>query len=305
MAFILYSLANLLVSRTVHASAGMRILVLVASFFGIMGHAVILSNVLTLRSVNYAVSDQFLTVEVDGYRHRIPRQNILSIREVRLKALEKKCPGGLPEDSTYCEDVGWVTQRFCALTHGRATQALLVETEDEKLALIPPGNSRQFIHILQERSALTAALPQTDELVAVKRPIGVPVVSTIIVLGVLWNYLQVIELTTGFPPYVIEGETTRTTLGITPLVLLGLLPSVLVLSLNLAAAFGLARGAKWAHALVMALLMIGIAVVVAFFLLGLLPPIGAMVGIVANLAIVYYLTRAHVKAYFGIRTAQQ
>ena len=94
------------------------------------------------------------------------------------------------------------------------------------------------------------------------------------------------------------GYTTHH-FDLTPLAFLGLIPAAVLLSLRLAAAFGLMRGARWAQTLVMVLLIIGIAVGATALLLGLFHPIGVLVGIVLNVVILHYLTRPHVRAYFG------
>ena len=259
----------------------------------------VLSNILRSNSMSYTLSDQALVIEDEGRRHRIPRQRILDVRETRLKIARKRRPKGMPRDSVYCKDVGWVRQRFFFNPHGTEAAVVLMETEDEKLALIPPEGGKEFVQKLKEESTVAAGTPDADDPATVKRPIGVIVVGIFLVLSVIWNSLEAVVILSTLPPFSVTVGYTTIDFDLTPLALVGLIPAAVLLSLRLAAAFGLIRGARWAQTLVMVLLIIGIAVGATGLLLGLFHPIGVIAGIVLSVVILHYLTRPHVRAYFG------
>jgi hypothetical protein len=134
-----------------------------------------------------------------------------------------------------------------------------------------------------------------------KRPTGVPVIAILEVLGGISglaaaNIVMSIFATMGG---VIEGVTGRVVSGFGILggffaVVGGLIGAILFLVgvADFFIAYGLLKGSGWAWILCLVFAIVGIALGI------ILLPIG-IVSIVADAVIAYYLTRPHVKEFFG------
>jgi len=147
---------------------------------------------------------------------------------------------------------------------------------------------------------------QKDRKSGKKRPTGVTVVAILEVLGGVSGLaaanivLSIFATMSG----TVGGVTGRVASGFGILegffaVVGGLIGSILLLVgiANFFIAYGLLKGSGWAWILCLVFAIIGIALGI------ILLPIG-IVSIIADAVIVYYLTRPHVKEFFGKAASQ-
>ena len=147
---------------------------------------------------------------------------------------------------------------------------------------------------------------QKDRKLGKKRPTGVTVVAILEALGGISSLAaaNIVMSIFAMMSEVIEGVTGRVVSGFGILggflaVVGGLVGGILFLVgiADFFVAYGLLKGSSWAWTLCLVFAIIGIALGI------ILLPIG-IVSIIADAIIAYYLTRPHVKEFFGKAASQ-
>ncbi|HID05244.1 MAG TPA: hypothetical protein EYH45_03790 [Candidatus Caldiarchaeum subterraneum] len=124
------------------------------------------------------------------------------------------------------------------------------------------------------------------------RPTGVTILAVLEIIG------GILSLLGGVGLMVLAGfAATVPVVGIFAGVLVALGAALTLLGiLSFIVAYGLLKGMGWAWMLALILSIIGVIIGVVSLVQG---GVSAVVGIIINVIIIYYLTRPHVKQYFG------
>ncbi len=103
-----------------------------------------------------------------------------------------------------------------------------------------------------------------------------------------------------FGQYIPPGELGEAAPLVSLLMTVGSFVFVVIGLVNLVTAYGLWKGASWAWWIYLILLALGI--VSSLFMLpqGGVGMTQGIIGIIINGIIIYYITRPHVKEYFGV-----
>jgi hypothetical protein len=148
--------------------------------------------------------------------------------------------------------------------------------------------------------------PPKDRKSGKKRPTGVTVIAILEVLGGISGLAAANSVMSIFATMngVIDGVTGRVASGFGILggffaVVGGLIGAILYLVgvADFFIAYGLLKGSGWAWILCLVFAIVGIALGIVLL------PFG-IVSIIADAVIAYYLTRTHVKEFFGKATSQ-
>ena len=112
------------------------------------------------------------------------------------------------------------------------------------------------------------------------RPLGVTIIAILAVLGGIGSLLS--------------GFTILVVIPILGLVLGGIL--IIIGLAYFAVAYGLWKGQSWAWSITLIISIIGIIVGLGSIIVG---NVGAILHVIVNIIVIYYLYRPNVRAYFG------
>ncbi len=131
------------------------------------------------------------------------------------------------------------------------------------------------------------------------RPLGVTILAILGFIGVIGCF-AVAGIFAVFGQYIPPGELGEAAPLVSLLMTVGSFVFVVIGLVNLVIAYGLWKGASWAWWIYLILLALGI--VSSLFMLpqGGVGMTQGIIGIIINGIIIYYITRPHVKEYFGV-----